>query len=280
MSNESENRKPQLHVSMLDMFARCGIAGQRRFGHLFGIWHECEIVPPGVALITGTATHKAVEHDLRHLLQHGTLASLEELHDVARDAVYDRVETEGLTVTDDEAEDVEKAIGGAMDMAVQLSTLHHTEVAPSLRPISIEQPFVIEMPGFPIDLAGQKDIVEVGRIRDTKTSKTAPALHEARTMQTAMYSLSYEREHGQWPDEVSLDYLVKTKTPKYVQIASRPDETWVAPLFRRIERFIETIDAVKAGHQALTPADPTSWQCTARYCGYAKTCPFWSGREK
>ena len=268
--------KPQLHVSMLDMMARCGVQFQRRFGARFGIWDQEEIIPPGIALAVGISVHKAVQKNLESKIETGSLLNNNYIQQIAYDA-FDEIWLTGMMLSEDEALDPNKARGAGADQAVALSVLHHLELAPSVVPIAVEEKFVIELEGFPMNLAGTKDIVEANKIGDVKTmAANKPTVH---SMQMATYALDFKIKHRRYPDAVYHHKLIKTKNPKAEVEEAVPDDTWVNPLMRRIERFAEIIDAVKAGKQALMPADPTSWTCSRKYCGYSSSCKFFSGKD-
>lgn len=273
------DEKPQLHVSMLNTMSRCGIQFQRRYGARFGIWHTEEIIPPSIALVTGISCHEAIEKNLTHKLDTGSLLPLLEAQEVARDSVTRATSMSEITLSEDEAKDVGGTISKTIDTAVKLVSLHHVEIAPEIEPEAIEKPFVIEMEHYPVDLGGKIDVVEVGgNIRDTKTAGRTPAPTAVKSLQMAMYSQAQKVLTGEFPEKVSLDFLVKTKKPKAVILEAIPHAGWIQPLFRRIERAVEIIDAVKDGKQALTPANPDDWACSGRYCGYSSTCPYFSGR--
>lgn len=269
--------KPQLHVSMLDMMSRCGVQFQRRYGARFGIWPQEEIIPPGIALGIGIAVDASVNANLSMKMQSGNLLSEEEVNDTARDA-FENVWSQGMLLTEDEGRDINKTEGDAVDTSIALASLHHKVLAPEIVPLAIQERFVIELSGYPYDLSGTKDIREADCIRDTKTSNKTPEPEAAKSMQMAMYSLAEKVERGALPKSVKLDFLVKNKTPKVEVREATPDESWISPLVRRIERTTEIIEAVKSGKQVLAPALPSDWICTKRFCGYAATCPFWSGR--
>jgi len=268
--------KPQLHVSYLNTLATCGIQFQRRYGARYGCWHEEEIIPPGIALVTGISVHKSVETNLRAKIETGSLLPREEVQQIAADQ-FNALHAGGMSFTDEEAANINATLGAARDQTVALATLHHSELAPKLNPVAVEKRFVVVLEGFPFDLAGQIDIQEPNAIRDTKTSGKSPSSDATRSMQMAMYSLAVKVESGTLPEKVCLDYLVKTKQPKLVLLEEAPQESWIAPLLRRVERATEIIQAVKEGKQAFMPANPNDWMCTEKWCGYARTCPFWSG---
>ena len=182
-------------------------------------------------------------------------------------------------LTEDEAVNVNKAFGGAVDQTVALALLHHDNLAPIIKPVAVEEKFVILMgDSYPYDLAGKKDIREAGAIRDTKTKAASPPDGIARSLQMAMYSMAEKVAGRGLPKKVYLDFLVKTTTPKVVIREAVPDESWIGPLHRRIERAIKIIQSVKEGKGQFTPADTEHWCCSRRYCGWHATCPYWSGK--
>jgi hypothetical protein len=275
--SEDGTAKPQLHVSMLSTLSRCGIQFQRRYGKRFGVWDREEKIPPGAALVVGISTHQTVELNCRHLLENEALLSDEAVKQAARDFCANTMAGE-MRLTPEESVDLNKTVGAAIDQTVALSYLHHRAIAPKLKPLAVEEPFVIEMNGYPIDLAGKIDLREDQVVRDVKTLRARPPEGAARSMQFGMYSLAHKIHYNKLPAKIKLDALIKTKEPKALTIEAVPDELWVNPLLFRIQRFCDIIDAVKSGKQAFTPAQPDDWVCSKKYCGYAETCQFWSGR--
>lgn len=277
MHSNGTSSKPQLHVSMLDMFSRCGIQFQRRYGARFGVWHEEEVIPPGVALVTGISVHKSVEGNLRNKLTTGQLLPAEQVRDLARDEFH-RNYASGMMFTEDEAIDLSKTVGTAVDQTVTLAELHHGAVAPMIAPLAVEEKFVLNQTHFPFDLAGTIDIRTLAGIRDTKTSTSSPPQDAAMTIQNAMYSLAHKVRSGSLPESVSNDYLVKTKTAKVEFRSAKPEPSWIERLMRRVERFATIVETVKSGKDCFSPAQSDEWQCSRRYCGFSATCPFASGR--
>lgn len=269
--------KPQLHVSHINMLAKCGIQFQRRYGKTFGVGPVNEVLPPATAGAIGLSVHDSVDLNLTRKID-GEETTLDHVQAVARDSFLERWEG-GILLSESESENTEKARGAAVDMSVALAGLHFAEVAPGIQPIAVEKPFVIKSPDLPVDLAGRIDIIEADdSLRDTKTIARTPSATENISFQNRMYSQAYLLETGRLPKKFSNDYLVKTKTPKAVTLTLTPTEEFIKPLVARIERVVEIIESVKAGRQAFAPAQEDSWVCTAKYCGYARTCKFWSGR--
>jgi hypothetical protein len=232
-------------------------------------------------------THKAVEKNCRNLLENKRRLPVEEVKSIARDLCEDAWRGD-IDLPPEQQINLNKTKGAFIDMSMALSLLHHHDIAPDLRPVAVEEPFVIQLDNYPVDLAGQVDLREARVIRDVKTKGQRLPAEAAKSMQMAMYSLgdrvrdAKEREvpvtEGRLPKLAKIDGLIKTKTPYAMTVEAVPDETWIKPLMHRIQRFIEIIDAVKAGHQAFTPAQPDYWCCSRLYCGFHADCPYWSGR--
>ncbi len=282
------DKKPQLHQSDLGMFSRCQMQFMFRKGKQFGIGPENLVLPPGVAAAVGTATHRSVERNLSSMIATGAPLPLDEAQSEARDAFSSEWEG-GLMLQDEEADNLSKTQGDAADQAVNLATLHHKEVAPTLKPIAVEKKFVIIRDNEPYDLSGQMDVVEEREshdgegstynvLRDTKTTGKAPALDAAICPQMAMYSLSHVIETGVLPALVHLDILFKSKKPKYLERVAKPEQDWITRLLARVDRVTLLIDNWKRGRGAPAPANPDDWMCTKKWCGYTDKCPFWSGR--
>ena len=261
-------RKPELHQSQIVQYTNCGM--QYRYRYVDGIRTR-----PGVALITGTGTHKSVEENLRHKIATGHLLDEDQVADIARDAVNQAWDREGVTLVDEENLDGEERVRGkTVDVAVKLARLHHTDLAPSLEPIAVERQFTLELPGRPVNLAGTIDIEEADGIRDTKTFAKRPRQVDVdRSIQLDLYGLAKKTLDGKNPRRIALDVLVKNKTPALqVYQTTRDDSDYQALLMR--------VDAVTSAIQSgmFLPTTPDNWRCSAKFCGYYDLCPF--GRKQ
>jgi hypothetical protein len=254
--------KPQLHASALEM--KCFEAFRRRY-------IEHEIIPPGVALVVGTGTHRSVERDLSHKIETGELLPAEAVKDHARDGVNQAWEG-GVRLDPEELQKGMKAVKGeAVDKAVRLSILHHGYLAPSLTPTHVERQWSLEIPGYPVDLVGRIDIQE-GRsaIRDTKTSGKTPAMDCAeKSVQLKAYALAVKTIDGHEAELVALDYLIDTKIPKIQTCQAKPDAEDYLALLARVESVCL---AMEKG--VFIPVEPTHWCCHPKWCGYFESCRY------
>ncbi len=251
-------------VSQLTMFQRCGEQYRRRY-------IEGDIVPPGLALVTGRATHKSAEVNLKEKMDSGKLVHLEDALDAARDEVHEMFSDGDI---DTDGKEREAAIAETTDEAVTLSTIHYNELAPVIQPVGVEEKFEIDI-GLSRPLLGFIDVVEKEAIRDLKTVKRAPTQADVDVnQQMTAYHLA-RTEAGMKPKLVIIDAVTKTKKPKVVTITSTRTEADQARLLARFGAMEKTLEAGN-----FMPTDPTQWWCDQRWCGYWSTCSYAGGAVK
>lgn len=255
--------KLQLHVSGLEKLAKCGI--QYEFRYMKGIK-----IPPPVAIITGIGVHHGIAKNLTAKIEVGNLLPVEAVNEITRDRVLAEWGN-GVTLDEDEIkEGADKVKGAAVDKAVSLGSLHHKELAPTLQPKAVERPWVLDVEGHDIQLAGTIDIQEEKTLRDTKTAGKSPAADQAaKSVQLTAYALAVQQIDGKLPESVRLDYLVANKTPKLVQLESKRTVEDFPYFLHRVQKAVEVI---KSG--MFMPASPDSWQCSEHFCGYWNICPY------
>lgn len=258
------NGKFQLHVSGLNMLSKCGI--QFEFRYVRGVKRQ-----PGVALAVGIAVDRTVTSDLQNKIETGQLLPAEQLKDIARDEIMTQWQY-GVELEEDYAAmGHQKAQAEAIDTSVALAALHHREAAPKIQPTHVQRPWVLDIAGLPIQLAGTIDVQEgLSAIRDTKTSKKSPAGDAADiSLQLTTYCLAVKVHDGATPERVVLDYLVHTKTPKLVQIESKRTDKDYPHL---LERVYQAHRMIEAG--LFMPAPLDAWWCSAKWCGYHAQCKY------
>ena len=255
----------EIHISRLDMLWRCGEQYRRRY--VLG-----EIIPPGIALVVGSATHKTIERDLRNKIQTGKLMPDDVVKDVAAENVKGLWQ-KGVRLLEGESSSLSK--GQSIDFTVACSTAHHKIIAPSINPISVEDEFKFTIEGSDWTIAGTSDIEEIlddGRIglRDTKTKSKKPAAGAADSnLQLTMYSLKILKQRGEYPRRVALDFLIKNKKADVVTQISTRDASHIDPLLARINAAIKQLEA-----GVFPPCTPDNWICSKLYCGYHSSCKY------
>ena len=161
--------------------------------------------------------------------------------------------------------------GKTIDKAVRLSRLHRTDLAPILKPTAVQRGWALSIPGeSDLDLVGTIDILEPGRIRDTKTASRSPQPDAiGRSIQMKTYALAVSTlDHGA-PQEVTLDFLVDTKNPSVVIQTYQPDEEDSRIVMARLEILVRCLET-----GLFPPVEPSHWLCSPMWCGYHGSCKY------
>ncbi|MFQ5506959.1 MAG: RecB family exonuclease [Planctomycetota bacterium] len=276
-----KKKKPYLSNTQLDMIERCPAQYERRYVN-------GEKIPPGITGTTGIATHGAAASEMTEKVETKQLPPIEKVRDTARDEFAKAYERGVLWQPDEIEEGIKKVKGRELDRTVALASAYHDLYAPKFNPVPgrIEWKWRLET-DLSHDLLGVIDLEtedvrvddekkSVWRVvRDLKTSKRTPPQSKAdSSSQLTMYALAHQAHDGKLPDAVALDYLVPLK--KGVQattLESFRTEEHIEVLWSRIDQALRVI---KAGLFSPAPSDHPL--CNEKFCGYAKTCPFFYGR--
>ncbi len=260
----------RISYSRIEMLSRCGEQARRRYV-------QGEIIPPGIALVAGGATHRAIAANLQHKLETGRLLGTNNAVDIARDAVNAQWQ-EGVWLNPDERSESDKSVRGhTIDKARRLTALHSNQVAPTLAVTHVERRWTIDIPDYDATLEGVIDHQEGSEaIHDVKTAKKKPADDEAdNSEQLSTYAVAVQVLDGALPQHLWLDHLVdatKTRLPTvYRQHTIRTKQSVRATL-ARIEA---ALNAFKTG--VFVPARRSDWWCSPKFCGYWDTCPYAHG---
>lgn len=256
----------QLHVSGLNLLSRCGIAFQNRY--LLG-----KRTSTSISAAVGLAVDAAANQNLRSKMDNGKLLPVEQVKELANDALKIEWEKGVEASGEDTEEGISASRGDATDMAVDLAEFHHNRLAPTLDPIHIQRAWTLNVAGIGMQIAGTIDVQESDAIRDLKTSAKSPQKTVAdSSIQLTMYALAVERHDGMIPAKLVLDYTVRTparKELKLIQLETRRDISSFNPLLERIAAADRTIQS-----GIFSPADPGAWWCSAKWCSYHSTCPY------
>ena len=275
--------------SNLSLLQRCGEAYRRRV-------IEEDPDAPTPSLIRGSTVHAIAKVALRRKMgkTNAALPTVEEARDLAADDFEQRWDAQEVRLVEGDEEDgadaMSRAKADAKDFAVALSGYHVAELAPRLRPVAIERKIIVKPQDSDLQIHGTLDVITrpeepvtldaaglnaVGRdtIRDLKTSAKSPSRDAAdKSQQLSFYAMIRAAEVGALPEALALDYLVRTPKRgelKAVELATTRDAEDIRALVARLNVAVEN---VKRG--SFSPADPTSWWCSAKFCGYHATCVY------
>lgn len=277
--------KPQLHQSHLVTLSRCG----EKFKRKYILGHK---EPNTTALIVGSTSHDTAAENLNNKIKSGELLKESVLLDVARDKFEKNWnETPVMLRKEEESAGLSKTKGAAIDESIALAKIHHTELAPNISPVAVEQEWVLQSPS-PYDIAGTIDVKEQIIIPESDGSpeKTVNIIRELKNLnrnpgerfahgsdQASFYALAEKIITGKLPDEIWFDILVKTKTPYLVSYKTHRDPQDLIVVKARFDR---AVDVIKAGN--FMPASRSDWWCGTDFCGFAAdgSCPFFNKNPK
>ena len=262
--------KFQLHVSGLNLLSRCGIAFENRY-----IKRLPESKSP--SLVIGTAVHAAQAKDYEAKIERGNLLPVSDVKDIARDSAIEEWRTGEVRLSEEDREDGYSGTRDeSIDASVSMAAHYHAAAAPSVEPTSVERPWVLDVLGteMPIQVVGRIDLETAdGAIRDTKTSAKSPKADAADTsLQLTMYALARLRESGTLPRKVALDFVVRTPKRHDLKLVPLESVRTAEHMHPLMERVVSAARIIHAG--LFTPADPSAWWCSRKFCSYFELCPY------
>jgi hypothetical protein len=259
-----------IHQSSLGMGLRCGEQFRRRYG----LGH---IIPPSIAAARGTGVHEASKVNLRQKIITGRDMPLSDILDAARDGYVHAFEkANGQVYLPKEDWPAKKRLmAEGQEDAIRCAKLYLEKVAPGLRPKAVEEPFRLDV-GLDLPLAGIMDYQEEPRVGDLKTASRSwrdGRINEE--IQPVFYSFVHEAERGIRPDFVY--HILVARRGKDGRVTSEglqeqsivPTDAHYHGLFAKLRTFIRMIQA-----GVFPPANPGSWWCAEKWCGYWATCPY------
>lgn len=239
-----------LSGSSLSTFLRCG--------HQWYLAYVERIRrPPNVKLAVGIAGHKAVETNLAQ--------KIESRVDLPTEQVVDAFSDEYESIRPD-ITDSPKLIGEGKDSGIKSVIVHHKLVAPAIQPLWVEREVTYDINGIPyagtVDLVDQHEVV-----RDWKFTGRKPSGDDYLLNKTG-YALGYRQASGRRERGVTLDYIVRTKTPYHHPLKAGPvSDNDVRAFGQIVEGAYENINAGRFLPNGLM-GQACSW------CGYRDICKY------
>lgn len=247
--------KEHLSVSQINMYLRCPVSYYYRYV-------EGLIIPPKVALTRGKVVHSGIEYNYGQKME------------TKKDLPLTEVQEYTSAAFEEESEDTdfgEEDKGKVKDSAINLVTLYHKEVAPTVQPKAVEEKFEIGFVDTDYTLLGFVDLIDQNDvIRDTKSTGRTPSERVlVDNLQLAAYSLMYQEVTGKKEQGVGFDYLVNLKTPKVVSFRTTIDDVQRA-------RFLRIMDSVAKAikNEVYMPRTEQhgNYLCSVEQCGYWEKC--------
>lgn len=260
----------RLSVSQIGTFANCPEQWRRRY-------IEGEKLPPGIAAHVGTGVHKAAEVNWMKKIQTGHDEPLDVIQDAARDG-YKKAILNGIYVSPENKGTWRKEAEEGVDRVVKMARVFREDFAPTIIPKYTEKKVVMTDPFLGVDWIGFIDLVtEDGRLSDLKTSARAWAQSRAdSSIQATAYWRFLQEVEGAPPKRITFDVISCGKGAAKVTTleTSRQEEDWLM-LQKRAKAMIRMVEA-----GIFPPAEPGSWLCGPKWCGYYWTCPYIPAHKK
>ena len=259
MPQEETVEKKQLHWTYLQDLLRCG--EKFRLKRIEGVYE-----PSTVRLISGRAVHRFAKTALNDGLPDKKEEWAKDVTRTAFESIWggeDEVRPDnGSTIK------ASKALG--VDRALACSLAWIDEVLPTIgKAEAVEWPWVLKCGGYPFDLSGTIDLVDLGEygesVRDLKTKTKSPNKNEANESdQLTLYAFARSQHTKKNVASVGLDCLVALKGGvKYVKQVSGRDRMDYQLFLRIFEAACKTIEA-----GIYLPCQHSDWWCSPIYCGY------------
>jgi hypothetical protein len=246
------------------MLARCGEQYRRRY-------IEEEVIPPGIALLVGSGFHAGAEVNFRQKIETYEDLPQDDIVEAAVEGFKTRAAGGYLLSREETRRGGAVVMGEATDLLARLATVHATDQAPDYQPVAIEDRVRLVLPEASRDLVGVIDLVDQSKaVIDFKTAARAPHAAEVdNSIQLTIYAAFYRTAYGDFPRQVSLDVVTKTKTPKRVRLNGRRGPGSMGALANRINSALATIEA-----GTYLPTNQDNWWCSPKWCGYWHTCKY------
>ena len=230
--------------------------------------------PPGIAQLKGSAVHGGAKENFHSKKKTREDLPRSQIIEISVNEFEMLFKKAGeISPTPEEAEmGIPKAIGQAKDSVSILSGLFADKVAPCYQPVLVEEKIPLSIPKSQYDLLAVVDLADdQDVVMDLKTGvKAKPQKEVEDSLQLSMYALVFKALTKRLPKEVRLETLVHKKEPDVQRLISNRDLGDLELLVRRINRMVEAIEK-----KVFQPTNPTNWQCSERWCGYAIQCPFY-----
>ena len=250
----------------ISMGSRCGEQYRRRI--VLG-----QIIPPGAAAGRGRGFHSAVEVNFKQKITTHLDMPEDTLTDAARDGfVY--AFRNGIHLHRDDVAHKATILNDFLNQTINLTKKFRVEIAPNVQPTEAEirlEADIGEPNGRP--LAGVIDFVQEGGLLDD--FKTAGrSWNQAKVdqeLQHPIYSYLWAANRGALPRQFGYHVLVSTPSG---QLKKQRLHTRITN--QRIEGMLARARTINQMEQRgiFPPADPGSWVCSEKWCGYYLPCPY------
>lgn len=239
-----------LRISSLNLFLDCSAK------FYFQIIEKVD-VPKSIALALGTSVHKALETNYSQKVDSRKDLELETVKDVFSDT-YEK-ETQEVDSNDFKLQ----SKGDKKDIALLLVEKYHSDIAPHIQPIKVEQRINVKFSNG-VELTGQLDLLDEDNVLvDHKTTSRKPTgASISNILQVTGYSILGQTA-GYEIKERRIDYLVFGARPEIKHFNVEADRNYFLNVLEVITKSIEA---------GIFIPNRGSMFCTKRFCKFYNEC--------
>lgn len=261
----TDKELPDIHLSpsQMNMYSRCQQAWVYRY--IFGMKTQ-----PTKHLTAGSVYDDALTNNFQQKIKSKVDLSEQEILDIADTS---------FSIREDETEWYGESPAETKDTVIGLIKEYvETGVAESIDPAVTQKVYDVHFEGMDWTIKGISDVEEVnGRIIDNKTTGASPStdlhkLDQGHKLQMDIYGISKKyTEGGDWAPR-RLDYAVKLKTPRIVQIELPPLTPEDVKFFqKKVSAQFQQMEMLR--QDKMKPdTNRTHFMCSQKMCGYWRRC--------
>jgi len=249
--------KDYLSWTQINMFTRCPL-------QFFWRYVEGRKIPPPGAIILGTASHIALETDLKQKIESKENIPTEHVKEIMSDAWESTVEK--AVDNFGEVDWKEENPGELKDLGISALANYHKEEAVKIQPEAdgVEKKFEMGFKNSALTIVGSMDCLTENTIIDWKNTRRKKNIEgEPAPSQLVLYSISNPKK------ELRVDNIIRTKTPSYQidkWLANEDDQKHLLKAISNVTLAIRT--------GIFYPA-PDTIRMNCGFCGYAGLCKAW-----
>lgn len=246
--------KLRVSFSQIDMYLRC--PKQYEFAYIKGLR-----MPPGVALLEGSAHHKAFEINNTNKIKKGKDLKANQLTEIFMEDFNERIKKEDKVIWGDEKENAIFARGKSWHQD------YVRNIAPSIEPKAVEKKFEseIKLDGMEFTLSGIIDMETRTKVIDYKTTSDY-GFREKRKEVDSSLQLSYYAHATNLPN-VGYICLIKKANPEIGMLMSKRSSAQVKWALTIASQVVQAIQS-----KTFHPCSPSAWQCNPKWCGFFSRC--------
>jgi hypothetical protein len=249
-----------LSLSSINLLRKCPEKWRRRY-------LENEYEPPSGPMIVGSAAGAAENRSLQQKITSGEDLAVADVLDAYADEWHERADSSDVAWGDAKPEKLRDAGQAAL-------TVYHEQIAPEVRPTSVERKFTLRFDGLDWTFTGYLDLEEAdGSVGDLKVKGRRLSQGEANVDPQVSAYLLARRAEANPAGEFRFHTMIRTAKPSAEIVHTTRTDGQLDAFLHRIFAAAQEIHW-RASNDLWDAAPPGSWWCQANSCGHWRSCPF------